>query len=176
MCFTRRVTGSPRPGRGVPPPDQEELHAILLRAVRTRCPPALRSQAEDLAHTAWLRILERYRGEDFSRLEPSYFWKVAFTVIIDEIRRRAARESQVLELAAAPEPLAAAPDLALEIRDCLGRLPESRQLPVILHLQGLRHVEVARALGSTEKRVENLVYRGLEQLRRCLEGKGQVTG
>ena len=96
------------------------MRAVLLRAVRTRCPPDLRPQAE--------------------------------------------------------ERVASAPDLALEIRDCLERLPESRQLPVILHLQGLRHVEVARALGSTEKRVENLVYRGLEQLRRCLEGKGQVPG
>ena len=148
----------------------------MLRAVRTRCPPELRAQAEDLAHTAWVRILERYKGEDFSRLEPSYFWRVAFTVVIDEIRRRAARESQAQELAAAPERVASAPDLAFEIRDCLERLPESRQLPVILHLQGLRHVEAARALSSTEKRIENLVYRGLEQLRRCLEGKGQVPG
>ena len=39
-----------------------------------------------------------------------------------------------------------------------------------LHLQGFRVAEVATALGWTEKQAENLVYRGLADLRICLEG------
>jgi len=68
--------------------------------------------------------------------------------------------------------VAPGPELGGEIRSCLERLPEARQLPVILHLQGFRNEEVARALQFNEKRAQNLIYRGLEQLRRCLAGKG----
>ena len=104
----------------------------------------------------------------------SYLWRVAYTVVIDEIRRRSARQAQLRGLESAPGPVAPGPDLGAEIRDCLAQLPESRQLPVILHLQGFRNVEVGTALRVGEKRAENLVYRGLEQLRRCLSGKGLV--
>lgn len=149
-----------------------EIRALLLRAVARHCPRELHSQQEDLVHTAWLRIVEREGGEDFTRLEPSYFWRVAFTVVIDEIRRRGARATQARALEALPVAVAPGPDLGAEIRDCVEKLPASRQLPVILHLQGFRNIEVARACQWTEKRAENLVYRGLEQLRRCLEAKG----
>ncbi|MGZ6077277.1 MAG: RNA polymerase sigma factor [Myxococcaceae bacterium] len=149
-----------------------ELRAVLLRAVNHHCPSYLRSQAEDLAHTAWLRIVERQGGEDLATLQPSYLWRVAFTVVIDEIRRRSARMAQAETLQAVPRPMVPGPDLGAEIRNCLERLPEARQLPVILHLQGFRNDEVGRALQFNEKRAENLIYRGLEQLRRCLSARG----
>jgi RNA polymerase sigma-70 factor (ECF subfamily) len=142
-----------------------EMRAILLRAVRHHCPSDLRSQAEDLAHTAWLRIMEREAGEDLTALEPSYLWRVAFTVVV-------ARVTQAETLQAVPREPAPGPDVGVEIRSCLEQLPEARQLPVILHLQGFRNEEVARALQSNEKRAENLIYRGLEQLRQCLRSKG----
>jgi len=149
-----------------------EMRAVLVRAVRHHCPSELRSQAEDLAHTAWLRIVERKGGEDSAALEPSYLWRVAFTVVIDEIRRRSARTAQVETLRTVPHAVVPGPDLGAEIRSCLEQLPEARQLPVILHLQGFRNEEVARALHFNEKRAENLIYRGLEQLRQCLSAKG----
>ena len=148
------------------------MRAVLLRAVTHHCPSELRSQAEDLAHTAWLRIVERRGGEDLPTLEPSYLWRVAFTVVIDEIRRRSARMAQAETLQAVPRPVVPGPDLGAEIRNCLERLPEARQLPVILHLQGFRNDEVARALQFNEKRAENLIYRGLQQLRLCLSARG----
>jgi DNA-directed RNA polymerase specialized sigma24 family protein len=39
---------------------------------------------------------------------------------------------------------------------------------VTLYLEGLKASEIGRALGWTEKRVQNMVYRGLEDLRECL--------
>ena len=149
-----------------------EMRGVLLRAVRHHCPFELRSQVEDLAHTAWLRIMEREAGEDLAALEPSYLWRVAFTVVIDEIRRRNARVRQTETLQAVPNPVVPGPDVGVEIRSCLEGLPEARRLPVILHLQGFRNEEVARALQFNEKRAQNLIYRGLEQLRRCLRSKG----
>jgi RNA polymerase sigma-70 factor (ECF subfamily) len=49
-------------------------------------------------------------------------------------------------------------------------LQDRRRTAVTLHLQGFRTGEVAAALGWTEKQAENLVYRGLADLRACLEG------
>jgi RNA polymerase sigma-70 factor (ECF subfamily) len=62
-------------------------------------------------------------------------------------------------------------DVQAEILACLGQLQERRRVAVTLHLQGYAVGEVASALGWTEKQAENLVYRGLGDLRRCLGGE-----
>jgi len=64
------------------------------------------------------------------------------------------------------------PELGLGIRDCLTRLAEQRRAAVLLHLEGFRAEEVSRVLGWDLKRIRNLTYRGLADLRRCLADKG----
>ena len=44
----------------------------------------------------------------------------------------------------------------------------------MLHLQGHSVPDAARLLGWPAKRTENLVYRGLADLRRCLIAKGHT--
>ena len=53
-----------------------------------------------------------------------------------------------------------------------GRLVLPRRLAVTLHLQGHTVPEAGSLLGWNAKRAENLVYRGLADLRDCLAGKG----
>jgi len=60
------------------------------------------------------------------------------------------------------------PTGAIQLRQCLERLEERRRMAVTLHLSGLRIPEVARAAGWTEKTAENLIYRGLDDLRALL--------
>jgi RNA polymerase sigma-70 factor (ECF subfamily) len=59
------------------------------------------------------------------------------------------------------------------IRDCLGRLVRPRRRAVVLHLQGHSATEVAELLGYGLKRADNLIYRGLKDLRACLGNKGK---
>ena len=81
-------------------------------------------------------------------------------------------EARVAELhLAAP---AGVPGLQEALRSCLEQLPESRRLPVVLHLQGFAPTEVSRVLNAPGKRVENLIYRGLIALRRCMAEKGHA--
>jgi RNA polymerase sigma-70 factor, ECF subfamily len=89
----------------------------------------------------------------------------------DEIRRRKRSEKYQSEAQPRTTAQASGPDLGAEIRDCLERLPEPRRVSVTLHLQGFRLAEVATTLRWSEKRVENLIYRGMADLRRCLRGK-----
>ena len=127
---------------------------------------------EDLVHVAFLKLAERGKFEESKAPEASYLWRVAFTVVIDELRKRRRGEAYASEVASRAEVRASGPDIGLEIDDCLSRLSDDRRVAVTLYLQGFRMLETATASGWTEKRVENLLYRGLKELRLCLGEKG----
>ena len=147
----------------------ERIRQVLIRAVERHCPPALAAHREDLVQMALVRLLERRPREGSNPRGASYLWRVAYTVVIDEIRRFRRQQRQAEQLPR-DEGGAPGPEARSEILDCLQGLQERRRTAVVLHLQGFRTAEVARALGWTEKQAENLVYRGLADLRVCLEG------
>ncbi len=99
---------------------------------------------------------------------------------MDEIRRvRRRRESPndaafelLADRGADPATEASSRELGAAIRACLLRLAESRKLAVTLYLLGHTVPESARNLGWPLKKAENMVYRGLADLRRCLARKG----
>ena len=164
-------------------PERSERPAWLLQTLRAAVararPSDLASQREDRVQVALLRVLEREAQDEQNQVRTaSYLWRVAFSVIADELRRRRAdqlrsRRTMVGE-EPAPEGRAPLPELGLGIRDCLGRLAEPRRMAVLLHLQGFRADETAGVLHWAVKRVQNLTYRGLADLRECLERKGLV--
>lgn len=161
------------------PERQAWMQRTLRAAVARACPSDLAAQREDLVQAALLRVLEREeQGEQNQVRTASYLWRVAFSVIADELRRRRAEElrsrrSMVGEQGTqdGATPL---PEIGVGIRDCLGGLAEPRRMTVLLHLQGFRAEEASRVLHWDLKRVQNLLYRGLADLRRCLEDKGLV--
>jgi RNA polymerase sigma-70 factor (ECF subfamily) len=77
-----------------------------------------------------------------------------------------------VDTAPGPERQYAAGQVGRAIRDCLLGLVTDRRLAVALHLQGHSVPQAAALLGWDRKRTENLVYRGLADLRACLEKKG----
>jgi RNA polymerase sigma-70 factor (ECF subfamily) len=130
-----------------------------------------------------IRILElQRRSEGKRQLSSSYLWRVAHSVLVDEIRRVRRRREQPLDDAPLtrqraggppnPEKEAEAREISQAIGGCLSRLVRPRRLAVTLHLQGHSVPEAARLLRYGRKRTENLVYRGLSDLRRCLASKG----
>ncbi len=163
--------------------DYAGLGRQLAAAVRRVCPLWLASRADDIAQAALLRVFEiRRRGEGDRQFASSYLWRVAYSAVIDEIRRqRRLREEPMGQTAdegrfedrhADPERAAHGREIGAAITDCLGRLDRARRLAVTLHLQGHTVPEAGRLLGWGPKREENLVYRGLAELRDCLAGKG----
>ncbi|HSN85753.1 MAG TPA: RNA polymerase sigma factor [Thermoanaerobaculia bacterium] len=164
--------------------DYAELRDELARAVRRLCPRWLASRAEDLVQVALLRIFElRQRSEQERELSSFYLKRVAYSAMVDEIRRLERRRESPLETddgeplplaseSPGPEKLQEGREMGEGIRDCLGALLRPRQLAVTLYLQDVSVVEAARLLGWELKHTRNLVYRGLGDLRRCLQGKG----
>lgn len=100
---------------------------------------------------------------------------------MDEIRRatRARESSGDGALPDGPAPRSGEPDqqfaaqeIEAGIRDCLVRLATRRRVAVTLHLVGHSIPDAARLLALDEKQTENLIYRGMADLRNCLRMKG----
>jgi RNA polymerase sigma-70 factor, ECF subfamily len=166
------------------------LARALARAVRRQCPAWLAADADDIAQVALAKVGKSDKvGEGKPPLSSFYLHRVAHSALVDEIRRRRRRREVALEDAGGPDepPMASEPStpdtpestatlrqLGASIRGCLKEMKRERRLSVMLYLQGHSVPETARLLGWLAKRTENLVYRGLADLRQCLMAKGHT--
>jgi RNA polymerase sigma-70 factor (ECF subfamily) len=164
-------------------PDLEAIRAALVRAAARVCPVWLLNQRDDIVQVAMMRVMQVAHAspEGNVTLSSSYLWKAAHSAMVDEIRRLRRRREDPLEgsgvdqmavRSGGPERAALGREVGEAIRDCLGGLVETRRVAVTLYLQGHSVPESARLLAWAPKKVENLVYRGLGDLRRCLMAKG----
>jgi RNA polymerase sigma-70 factor (ECF subfamily) len=169
--------------------DWVKLRAALTQAVRRQCPAWLSQHADDLAQAALLKIMGRVQsGEGDRPLSSFYLYRVAHSALVDEIRRRQRRREVQLDAGEPdapearvepratgdPEQDASLRELGGAVRGCLLAMKRDRRLAVTLYLQGHSVPEAARLLDWPVKRTENLVYRGLADLRQCLLAKGHV--
>lgn len=163
--------------------DDEALRARLTRVVAHSCPSWAAAQQEDIVQAAMLRVLRvRARGEHGGSLPDAYVWRTAYCATIDELRRiRAKREVPLVSesrpdlpdvRSLGPEHDTHAAEISTAIREGLATLNEERRRAVTLHLQGHSVPETGRLLGWSTKRAENMVYRGLAELRELLAKKG----
>jgi RNA polymerase sigma-70 factor, ECF subfamily len=176
-----RMTGAPA-REGIATTDYERLRVHLSRAVGRACPRMLADRREDLVQDCLIRVMDvSRRSEGDLRLPSSYLYKVAHSVLIDEIRRvRRKRETSLEEgepvatesPGGNPEMAATGGEIGRGILACLAGLLRERRLGVTLYLQGHSVPEAARILDWSAKKTENLVYRGLADLRQCLAAKG----
>jgi RNA polymerase sigma-70 factor, ECF subfamily len=177
-----------------PSPEAESrwaaMGATLARAVRRQCPSWLAAHAEDIAHSALIKVMASAGASEGERsLSSFYLWSVAHSALVDEIRRRQRRpevalhavngsgeEYQVVEPRAPgdPEGDLSFQELGRAVRECLLAMKSERRLAVGLYLQGHSVADAAALLEWPLKRTENLVYRGLAELRHCLLAKGHT--
>ena len=175
------------PSTAPPTPSESAVAALrsaLERVVLRVCPPWLQAQRDDLVQAAVIKVLETRQksGEGIEGMPASYLYRVAHSALVDEIRRvRRKREVALDEGGDAveqrervrdPEHETAGREVGRAIADCLSGMKQERRRAVTLYLQGNNVPESSRALGWDRKRTENLVYRGLMDLRQCLTKKG----
>ena len=162
------------------------LRRRLERSVASVCPLSMADLREDLVQDALLKVLRilESRPAD-AELNATYLWRTAYCALVDELRVLRRRSEVALgdpegddpgPALESPEPGPARKCRSAEIRrafdHCLGLMAESRRLAVILHLQGESAGDAADLLGWAKKRVYNLTFRGLQDLRGCLEKRG----
>jgi RNA polymerase sigma-70 factor (ECF subfamily) len=185
--------GDPEPGAGpsgsgaieTDPPAEEfdDLRRRVTAAVRRHCPPRLAGQADDIVQNVLLKLLKVVRNSAGNRTFSSvYLEKSVCGAVVDEIRRACRRredpvaDDQTMDAfpsgTAGPEDGSASGEISRGIVDCLDRLIRPRKLAVTLYLHGCTVPEASGRLGWTLRKTESLVYRGLADLRSCLEKKG----
>jgi RNA polymerase sigma-70 factor (ECF subfamily) len=165
--------------------DYERLRGELVRAVSRICPSWLASQADDLVQVALLRVMRR-KSEENVQISTSYLRKTAYSALIDEIRRCRRLKEVALETEDGaidpraetgspqpdPEEVSAGHEVGRAIRECLAQMVRPRRLAVALHLQGHSVPDIGKLMSWDSKKADNLVYRGLADLRECLASKG----
>lgn len=164
----------------VEPQNYHALRNALVRAVRCVCPRSLAEEAEDLVQESFIRLFRAHRADLQAQPSSAYLKKVAYSAVIDEIRRRRRRpagdESQTrIEIDAVADELPATDadaSLGEAIEVSLQRLQPDRRRALTLHLLGYSGSEVAHMLGCNSKRADNLTHRGLVQLREHLHEMG----
>ena len=166
--------------------DYATLRQDVVRAVARLCPRWMVGRRDDLVQAALMRVMQitekrSASGEGNQPLSTSYLYRVAYSVLVDEIRRlRRRRETDLEDEAVAPaaiarenpERTAASKEIGRGIQECLKGMKRERRLAVTLHLQGHTVPDMARILDWAAKQTENLVYRGMADLRECLMAKG----
>jgi RNA polymerase sigma-70 factor (ECF subfamily) len=121
-------------------------------------------------------------GKVLEELGSSYLYHVATTAALDLLRRRRAhgaertenvedRTDLMLE-SASPHETVEARELAAQIDAAIETLSIDRRVAVRFHLAGYDRDDIARTLGWSDARTRNLLYRGLEDLRRRLTDMG----
>jgi len=159
------------------------LRRRLVQAVGRVCPAWLSAHAEDIVQSAMIRIIDSRRpGEGIADLRSLYVRKAAYTAMVDEIRRlrhdAEAPDGEAIisraedPSARNPEEIARLSQLGEAIRHCVAGLATARRVAVTLYLHGHSVPETSRLSHWTLKQAENLVYRGLADLRRCLALRG----
>lgn len=161
-----------------------ELRAELVKAVGRICPPWLANEREDIVQNALSKLMDTAaRAEAELEFSKTYLRRVAYTHVVDEIRRRRRRNESPLEAVAEtasvlaspvpdPEAASAGSELGRAIRECLAEMVAPRRNAVCLWLLGYSHREIARRMGWNTKRAENLVTRGRSNLREGLASRG----
>lgn len=160
--------------------EEGDLRRQLALFVARYCPGWLRDHQDDIVQAAWVRLHPPAKNpEGIGAVGASLLARAAYCATVDEIRRRRRRKEVPLDDAppkaqttADPLAQAGAREIRRAIATCLGGLKEERRFAVTLYLQGHSVPEAGRILDWPVKRAENMVFRGLADLRRCLAGKG----
>jgi RNA polymerase sigma factor (sigma-70 family) len=139
---------------------------------------------EDVIQDIKLKLWKNFDSEKNSALRPSYIKKVMDSILIDLLRkiriqaefirpenREALRRAGVLREESTPECI-----LGQRIRDAADTLRESRRKVVKLFLLDMTIEEISLSLSWSKDKTRNLLYRGLEDLKRQIRQKGGQDG
>jgi RNA polymerase sigma-70 factor (ECF subfamily) len=121
-------------------------------------------------------------GEQFLQSPTSYVYKTAVSAAIDVIRRQRSErvrntislegDAPVLETAPTAHAELEGSELAEQVARAVESIPATRRPAVRMYLAGYSREDIAELMGWSEAKTRNLMYRGLDDLRRELTAMG----
>lgn len=166
------VRGEPYTRRSI-----TEVQRLVLQAVGSARSSCVAHEREDIAQDVMVRLLQVVQrdGVELELLSAGYIRRVARSVVVDSWRRKRCRPEDCVgddfEAASqhpSPHEELSARRFSTYVERCINSLAPRRSQAVRLHLAGRSRAECSAYLGLSLKRTENLIYRGLGDLRRSL--------
>jgi len=167
---------------------RDEEFDLILRRFSNAIRAQVRSQGvermgidpEDVIQEIRVRLWKSLAGEKKVANLASYIKKVVTSVLIDEVRKARTQDRVVFRAvqekleegrprAESPAPGEFPGPL---VEEAVAMLIESRRQVVRLFLLGLSVEEISSALGWSQDKARNLLYRGLADLKNTLKKKG----
>lgn len=150
-----------------------KLFGIVVRVVNDR------EAAEDVLQEVYLKIWQRARSFERDRASPiTWMAAIARNSAIDSRRARARRNEESDELIQAPAADVASDDMwndhddRMQLAACMGELEEhQRQFIRSAFFDGFTYAELSERASVPLGTMKSWIRRGLERLRRCLDGE-----
>lgn len=154
---------------------RHEVQAYLTRKLRDS------EVAADLTQEAFLRFAEQ--GQNVAAIvhPRSYLYRTAHNLAVDHVRRRARERTDVVadeELAGfaderpSPERTAGAQSEAAAVRAALLELPDrTREVFVLVRVQGLTYSDAARRLAISDSAVQKHLARAIKHVMQRLRSR-----
>ncbi|MCJ7582921.1 MAG: sigma-70 family RNA polymerase sigma factor [Candidatus Aminicenantes bacterium] len=154
----------------------EKLYLVIQTSVQSFHPQKLGIDPEDLAQEIRIKLWKIFESDKKILNYSSYIKRVINSIIIDQIRT-SRRFEKIIDLekrrnvqdqGISNVPIRIRQDVILAVNSLI----ESRRKVVRWFLFGLSVSEIAKILNIDEAKANNLLYRGIKDLRNILESKG----
>ncbi|NIF27277.1 sigma-70 family RNA polymerase sigma factor [Pantoea sp. Tr-811] len=132
-----------------------------------------RQAAEDVAHDAYLRVLERTEGEQIEHPR-AFLYRTALNLVVDRHRRHQVRQCEPLEVLDSDDRWQV-PGLSHELQldrrlnlmqRALDELPPAcRESFLLRKIEGMSHPQIAQALGISRSLVEKHIVNAMKHCR-----------
>jgi len=146
----------------------QDHHGWLVGLLRRRldCPHG----AADMAHDAFIRVLQRPEVLPEVREPRAYLTTIARGLLQDHWRRRSLEAAWLETLASLSDEFVPGPEEAMAIRQILQKLddmlstlaPRAREVFLLSQLQGLGYAQIAAQVGVSERTVKRYMAQGFE--------------
>lgn len=154
----------------------KRLSTSIKASVQKFNPQKSGIEPEDLVQEIRIKLWNIFKSEKKILNYSSYIKKIVNSIVIDEIRssrryeRTIEREKQKLRVQPS---LGQHPTQGkIEVGDAVKELGEPRRRIVQLYFLGLNIKEISKIIGNTEAGTRNLLYRGLNDLKKIIKSKG----
>lgn len=147
-------------------------YANLIRNAIHRVYPAFSDfDLQDIEQEVHIKIWKLLENQKLI-YPATYLYKIASTTAIDVLRRMKFKEQEPISDATPEVNSNEKTRLSDVLESVLLKLAEARQIAVRFYLQGYSADEISKLMEWSSARARNLLYRGLEDLRRMLKEEG----
>src|SRR5262245_14585368 len=139
-----------------------EHHQLVFRTAY--CVTGNREDAQDIAQTIFLRLLQRDFPPDLQRNPKAYLYRAALNLSLNAIRSRRRRievnDAERLDKLAAPTESEAAEELHKRLYDAIAELdPEAAQILVLRYVHNYSIADIAKLLGKSYSLITVRLFR-----------------